>query len=73
MKLAKNMMTNWQPTATQMSIFPPTGSQRLMRGLSLTATVRNVTDEEIRHHTSPMKDKLPEAGQDIRLTARYRF
>jgi hypothetical protein len=35
--------------------------------------VRNLTDEEIRHHTSPLKDKLPEAGQDIRLTARYRF
>ena len=42
-------------------------------GLSLTATVRNVTDEEIRHHTSPLKEKLPEAGQDIRLTARYKF
>ena len=42
-------------------------------GLTLTATVRNLTDEEIRHHTSPLKDKLPEAGQDIRLTARYRF
>ena len=42
-------------------------------GLTLTAAVRNVTDEEIRHHTSPLKDKMPEAGQDIRLTARYRF
>jgi iron complex outermembrane receptor protein len=42
-------------------------------GLSLTAAVRNVTDEEIRHHTSPLKDKMPNAGQDIRLTARYRF
>jgi iron complex outermembrane receptor protein len=42
-------------------------------GLTLTATVRNLTDEEIRHHTSPLKDKLPEAGQDIRLTARYKF
>ena len=31
MKLAKSMMTNWQPTATQISIFPPTGSRRLMR------------------------------------------
>ena len=40
-------------------------------GLTLTASIRNLTDEEIRHHTSPLKDKLPEAGQDIRLTARY--
>ena len=54
-----NISANWKPAAYE--------------GLSLTATVRNVTDEEIRHHTSPMKDKLPEAGQDIRLTARYRF
>lgn len=42
-------------------------------GLTLSASIRNLTDEEIRHHTSPLKDKLPEAGQDIRLTARYRF
>ena len=42
-------------------------------GLSVTFAVRNVTDEEIRDHTSPLKDLMPEAGQDIRLTARYRF
>jgi len=42
-------------------------------GLTLSAAIRNVTDEEIRHHTSPLKDRLPEPGQDIRLTARYRF
>ncbi|MCH1542201.1 MAG: TonB-dependent receptor [Alphaproteobacteria bacterium] len=42
-------------------------------GLTLSASVRNLTDEEIRHHTSPLKEKLPEAGQDIRLTARYKF
>ena len=42
-------------------------------GLTLSAAIRNLTDEEIRQHTSPLKDKLPEAGQDIRLTARYRF
>ena len=42
-------------------------------GLTLSASIRNLTDEEIRHHTSPLKDRLPEAGQDIRLTARYRF
>ena len=43
-----DISANWKPAAYE--------------GLSLTATVRNVTDEEIRHHTSPMKDKLPEAG-----------
>ena len=42
-------------------------------GLTLSASIRNLTDEEIRQHTSPLKDKLPEAGQDIRLTARYKF
>ncbi|MCH1568082.1 MAG: TonB-dependent receptor [Alphaproteobacteria bacterium] len=42
-------------------------------GLHITAGIRNVTDEEIRHHTSPLKDLLPEPGQDIRLIARYRF
>jgi len=42
-------------------------------GLTLTASIRNLTDEEIRHHTSPLKEKLPEPGQDIRLTAQYKF
>lgn len=42
-------------------------------GLTLTASIRNLTDEEIRHHTSPLKDKMPEPGQDIRITARYKF
>ena len=42
-------------------------------GLTLSAAIRNVTDEEIRRHASPLKDKMPEAGRDIRLTARYRF
>ena len=42
-------------------------------GLTLSASVRNLTDEEIRHHASPLKEKLPEAGQDIRITARYKF
>ncbi|MGC6534667.1 MAG: TonB-dependent receptor domain-containing protein [Parvibaculales bacterium] len=42
-------------------------------GLTITGAIRNLTDEEIRHHTSPVKDLLPEAGQDIRITARYKF
>jgi iron complex outermembrane receptor protein len=43
------------------------------QGLTLSAAIRNVTDEEIRRHASPLKDKMPEAGRDIRLTARYKF
>ena len=54
-----DISANWKPAAYE--------------GLTLTAAVRNVTDEEIRHHTSPLKDKLPEAGQEIRLTAHYKF
>ena len=54
-----DISASWQPSAFD--------------GLILTAAVRNLTDEEIRHHNSPLKDRLPEAGQDIRLTARYKF
>ena len=54
-----DISASWQPPAYE--------------GLTLTAGIRNATDEEIRHHTSPLKDKLPEAGQDFRLTARYKF
>ena len=42
-------------------------------GLTITAALRNATDEEIRHHTSPLKDLVPAAGRDFRLTAKYRF
>lgn len=42
-------------------------------GLTIIASVRNATDEEIRQHASPLKDRLPEPGQDFRLTARYKF
>ena len=54
-----DLSASWQPEAYE--------------GLTITGAVRNLTDEEIRHHTSPVKDLLPEAGQDIRITARYRF
>ena len=54
-----DISANWQPAQ-----YP---------GLTLGASVRNLTDEEIRHHTSPLKDLMPEAGQDIRFSARYRF
>ena len=54
-----DLSASWQPQAYE--------------GLTITGAIRNLTDEEIRHHTSPLKDLLPEAGQDIRVTARYRF
>lgn len=54
-----DLSASWQPEAYE--------------GLSIAGVIRNLTDEEIRHHTSPLKDLLPEAGQDIRITARYKF
>jgi iron complex outermembrane receptor protein len=41
--------------------------------LVVTAALRNATDEEVRHHTSDLKDLLPEAGRDLRLSLDYRF
>ena len=54
-----DLSASWQPKAYE--------------GLTITGAIRNLTDEEIRHHTSPVKDLLPEAGQDIRISARYKF
>ena len=54
-----DLSASWQPKAYE--------------GLTITGAIRNLTDEEIRHHTSPVKDLLPEAGQDIRVSARYKF
>ena len=54
-----DLSASWQPEAYE--------------GLTITGAIRNLTDEEIRHHSSPVKDLLPEAGQDIRVTGRYRF
>ncbi|WP_191253956.1 TonB-dependent receptor [Kordiimonas sediminis] len=34
---------------------------------------RNVTNEEIRHHTSQLKDLLPSAGRDIRFSVKVSF
>ncbi len=42
-------------------------------GLTITAALRNATDEEVRQHTSELKDLLPEAGRDFRLSIEYRF
>jgi iron complex outermembrane receptor protein len=42
-------------------------------GLKLSAVIRNLTDEEIRRHTSALKDLLPESGRDIRLSIGFSF
>jgi iron complex outermembrane receptor protein len=44
-----------------------------IEGLSVSASLRNITDEEIRHHASVLKDLMPEAGRDFRLTLRLRL
>jgi iron complex outermembrane receptor protein len=44
-----------------------------IKGLSVSATLRNMTDEEIRHHASVLKDLMPAAGRDFRLTLRMRL
>ncbi len=36
--------------------------------MQLTLAVENLTNEEIRHHTSALKDLLPEAGRDVRFS-----
>jgi len=41
--------------------------------LTLSLEVRNLLNSEIRHHTSFLKDLLPEQGRDIRFVAKYRF
>ena len=42
-------------------------------GLLLYAEVRNATDEEVREHTSFLKDLVPQPGRNFRLGAAYRF
>ena len=44
-----------------------------VNGLKLTAVIRNLTDEEIRRHTSAIKDLVPESGRDIRLSLGFSF
>ena len=39
-----------------------------INGLKVSALIRNATDEEIRWHTSAIKDLVPESGRDIRLS-----
>ncbi|MED5535101.1 MAG: TonB-dependent receptor [Pseudomonadota bacterium] len=42
-------------------------------GVTLSLLVRNLGDEEIRNHTSYLKDRLPEPGRNINLTLQYSF
>lgn len=42
-------------------------------GLILFAEARNLTDEEVREHTSFLKDLAPSPGRNLRIGAAYRF
>ena len=44
-----------------------------INGLKVSALIRNATDEEIRRHTSAIKDLVPESGRDIRLSLGFSF
>lgn len=57
--LRTDVSLNWRPAAYD--------------GLVLSVAAENLTDEEIRYHASALKDLLPEAGRNFRLTARYKF
>ena len=57
--LRTDISLNWRPAAYE--------------GLDITVSAENLTDEEIRYHASALKDLLPEAGRNFRLTARLKF
>jgi iron complex outermembrane receptor protein len=40
---------------------------------SLSAQLRNITNQEVREHISVLKDYLPRPGRTVNLTAHYRF
>ncbi|MGB1117882.1 MAG: TonB-dependent receptor [Parvibaculales bacterium] len=44
-----------------------------LNGGRITLSVENLLDEEIRRHTSAVKDLLPEAGRNVRLMTTLRF
>lgn len=48
-------------------------SPAMLNGGRITLAVENLLDEEIRHHTSAVKDLLPEAGRNFRLMTTLRF
>lgn len=54
-----NAQASWRPLAD--------------RDLTLTAGVRNITDEEARTHTSFLKDYIPLPGRNYRLSVSTRF
>ncbi len=54
-----DMSINWQPA--------------LEDGPTISLVGRNLTDEEIRYHTSAIKDLLPEPGRDLSLTISQKF
>jgi iron complex outermembrane recepter protein len=55
-----NLRANWQPIAGE-------------DGLELVLEGRNLSDEDVREHTSFLKDQLPKPGRSLRLSARARF
>mgnify|MGYP000515619792 CR=1 FL=1 len=44
-----------------------------LTGVRLIAAVDNLLDSEIRHHTSELKDLVPEPGRNVKLTASISF
>ena len=44
-----------------------------LEGFTFSLLARNLGDEEIRSHTSYLKDRLPEPGRNINLTVQYSF
>ena len=48
-------------------------SYRASDNIIILLLMRNIGDEEIRNHTSWLKDKLPEPGRDYNLSVQYSF
>ena len=44
-----------------------------LEGFTFSLIARNIGDEEIRNHTSYLKDRLSEPGRNINLTVQYGF
>lgn len=55
-----NVALNWQPMAAE-------------PGLMFMLEGRNLSDEDVREHTSFLKDQLPKPGRSVRLSLRARF
>ena len=48
-------------------------SNEAIKGLSLRVFVNNVGDQEIRHHSSFLKEESPEAGRSGGVSLHYSF